>query len=124
MNLSADFIFPRLFLRTGLLRKISPNAERGRVEWLASSSNLFSHLSSISKGHITYYNSKFLSGVMKQGRAFHSSRKNSSKSSPGSSTLDGGQGNNELKVAVCYDNAGLSKSQIISENRGRAGVYR
>lgn len=27
-------------------------------------------------------------------------------------------------MTVCYDNAELAKSQIISDNRGRAGVYR
>ena len=30
----------------------------------------------------------------------------------------------EIKIAVCYDNVELAKSQIISDNLSKAGVYR
>lgn len=87
------------------------------------SSNLFPGGPSIlTNCQTTYHNLIFLSGAYgvmnKLGRAYYSSHsKQSNKSVP----LRDDQ---EIKVAVCYDNAELAKSQIISDNRGRAGVYR
>lgn len=77
--------------------------------------------------HITSYNTmgNLLSGgiygvIPKQGRAYYSSLKEPKNTEKLSLLVKDWS---EVKVAVHYDNVELVKSEIISENKGKAGVY-
>ena len=84
--------------------------------------NLFINLSPILiNSHIIYC----YGATNKLGRAYYSSLNNFYFKQGNKSKVNSLKDDNEdLKVEVCYDNAELAKSGIISENRRKAGVYR
>ena len=84
--------------------------------------NLFINLSPILiNSHIIYC----YGATNKLGRAYYSSLNNFKFKQGNKSKVNFLKDDNEdLKVEVCYDNAELAKSVIISENRRKAGVYR